>query len=463
MKKTITFLLVSFFITTLAYSNTKQGNYRWRDDSVGESTDGGWLADENTNTKIVVGTNIRLRIEIYNDHTESGINNALDIFYSESSNHTTGIWTKITASSDTFRLSTTSQYDEGSAPTDLLTNTASLTSGTGYLTESSNGQWFELQNSTSLEAEFCITATTTAIGEKTYYFAIKSPNGSYIDGYATLPGLTVIGPPITSTLAVTSIAQTTAVGNGNITNLGVQNPTAHGMCWNTTGSPTLSDYYTDEGSASVSGAFTSDMVSLSPNTTCYVRAYATNIHGTSYGSEESFTTIKYDQIITFAELQDKTTADADYNPGATSDLGIDITYESYDETVATIVNDLIHIVGAGKVIIIASQAGNDTVNATTPVMKILTVTEATGVKNLGFTNLKMYPNPAKDIVTLEFGNLPFSDNIRISIIDLTGKTVFSEILTDNNKSIPLSKYDSGLYFVEIRTAEDQKILQLIIE
>ena len=96
--------------------------------------------------------------------------------------------------------------------------------------------------------------------------------------------------PTVTTQAVSSITSTTATGNGNITALGSPNPTAHGVCWNTTGTPTLSDSKTDEGAASATGAFTSSMSGLTANTTYYVRAYATNTAGTSYGSQVTFTT-----------------------------------------------------------------------------------------------------------------------------------------------------------------------------
>ncbi|KKK95593.1 hypothetical protein LCGC14_2671240, partial [marine sediment metagenome] len=96
-------------------------------------------------------------------------------------------------------------------------------------------------------------------------------------------------PPTVTTQAVSSIEGTTATGNGNITDLGSPNPTAHGVCWNTTGSPTTSDDKTDEGTASSTGAFTTNMTSLSLGTLYYVRAYATNTVGTAYGDEVTFT------------------------------------------------------------------------------------------------------------------------------------------------------------------------------
>ncbi len=93
-----------------------------------------------------------------------------------------------------------------------------------------------------------------------------------------------------TTQAVTSVTATTATGNGNITSLGASSPTAHGVCWNTTGNPKTVDDCTDEGSATILGTFSSEMTGLSENMTYYVRAYATNNEGTSYGNEFIFTT-----------------------------------------------------------------------------------------------------------------------------------------------------------------------------
>ncbi len=115
------------------------------------------------------------------------------------------------------------------------------------------------------------------------------------NGYAlvfddvTLNNITSPTPTVT-TQAVSSITATTATGNGNITALGSANPTAYGVCWNTTGTPTTSDSKVDKGAASATGAFTAAMTGLTANTTYYVRAYATNTVDTSYGDQVTFTT-----------------------------------------------------------------------------------------------------------------------------------------------------------------------------
>ncbi len=97
--------------------------------------------------------------------------------------------------------------------------------------------------------------------------------------------------PIVTTQAVSSISSNTATGNGTITDLGASDVTAHGVCWNTTGAPTIDDSCTDEGAASATGAFTTSMTGLAPATSYYVRAYATNSLGTDYGEGVTFTTL----------------------------------------------------------------------------------------------------------------------------------------------------------------------------
>ncbi len=99
------------------------------------------------------------------------------------------------------------------------------------------------------------------------------------------------GAPLVVTDAVSDIADTTATGNGDITDLGVPDPTAHGMCYNTTGDPYITDTVTDEGAVILTGEYTSALTGLTAETKYYIRAYATNDLGTGYGIQRIFTTI----------------------------------------------------------------------------------------------------------------------------------------------------------------------------
>lgn len=93
---------------------------------------------------------------------------------------------------------------------------------------------------------------------------------------------------VVTTQSCTNITGATATGNGNITDDGDDTITQHGHCWNTTGTPTTADSKTENGAGS-EGAFTSNMTGLVKGTFYYVRAYAINSVGTSYGSEVTFT------------------------------------------------------------------------------------------------------------------------------------------------------------------------------
>src|SRR6056297_3088087 len=91
---------------------------------------------------------------------------------------------------------------------------------------------------------------------------------------------------------VTNVSSTTATVDGSITDLGEFSPSAHGVCWATTVTPTTADNSTDKGAVSSVYSFSSDISGLSPNTTYYTRSYVTNDAGTTYGEEISFTTNK---------------------------------------------------------------------------------------------------------------------------------------------------------------------------
>jgi hypothetical protein len=131
----------------------------------------------------------------------------------------------------------------------------------------------------------------TANGTNDYWDINGTNNAGY--PYLSWQGYS----PIVTTQAVTYSTGLTAIGNGNITDLGFHNPTQYGVCWNTTGTPTTSGSKTENGATSSLGAFTSSITGLSINTTYYVRAYATNSKGTGYGNQVSFYTYPLEPVI----------------------------------------------------------------------------------------------------------------------------------------------------------------------
>jgi uncharacterized protein (TIGR02145 family) len=132
-------------------------------------------------------------------------------------------------------------------------------------------------------AGLIVYCTDCANGEMQYYNGTSWINMSV--GAASAPFTT----PIVSTNTVTSISSNGAVSGGNITSSGGTNITARGICWSTTANPTIS-LTTKTVDGSGTGAFISTITGLTPSTTYYVRAYATNSVGTAYGTQQIFTT-----------------------------------------------------------------------------------------------------------------------------------------------------------------------------
>jgi len=96
--------------------------------------------------------------------------------------------------------------------------------------------------------------------------------------------------PTISTTAVTDIEFNSANSGGNITHDGYAPVTARGIVWSTLENPAIENNqgFTNDGNSI--GQFVSSLTGLSPETTYFVRAYASNIIGTGYGEQLTFTT-----------------------------------------------------------------------------------------------------------------------------------------------------------------------------
>ena len=92
---------------------------------------------------------------------------------------------------------------------------------------------------------------------------------------------------------------------------------------------------------------------------------------------QNLTVIVSSQTITFPPMLTQLFGNPDFDPGATVNTNLQITYISDNISVAQIVNNKIHIVGRGTANITATQAGNANATAATPVSQILNVTTST--------------------------------------------------------------------------------------
>ncbi len=161
--------------------------------------------------------------------------------------------------------------------------------------------WSTSPNPTIDNAKTQLGATTQTGFFSSALTELSSLTNYYIRAYATDNQTTVYGDEITvstlnpallptvTTSDVTDIAQTTATAGGNVTSDGGATIIQRGVCFSTSQNPTtVNSIVTASGTT---GSFSCAVSGLTDNTTYYVRAYATNSQGTSYGSQVSFTTL----------------------------------------------------------------------------------------------------------------------------------------------------------------------------
>ena len=92
-----------------------------------------------------------------------------------------------------------------------------------------------------------------------------------------------------TTDVISNITAISATCGGNVTADSGVTVIARGVCWSTFQNPTVNGNHTINGNGT--GSFTSNITGLTSGTIYYIRAYATNIDGTAYGNEVSFTTL----------------------------------------------------------------------------------------------------------------------------------------------------------------------------
>jgi hypothetical protein len=223
--------------------------------------------------------------------------------------------------------------------TTAVTNITSTTaSGGGNITSDGGGAitargvcWGTTSGPTTSGSK---TSDNTGTGSFTSAISgLTAGSTYYVRAYATNSAGTTYGtevsftasviPATITTTAISNIAATTATGGGNITSDGGAAITAKGVCWGTTSGPTTANYKTTD--ATGTGAFTSSITGLTPGSTYYVRAYATNSAGTTYGTEVTFSALPVLPTVSTNAISNITATTATSGGNITSDGGAAIT------------------------------------------------------------------------------------------------------------------------------------------
>src|SRR3989339_468417 len=163
-------------------------------------------------------------------------------------------------------------------------------------------------------SKFKAALNATINSGETFYLRVY-PHNKAAEGWAKLVAVDSVviagtgsgvnaDPPTVTTIEPTYISTTFLTTGGNVTTDGGADVTERGVCWNTTSNPTIANSKTSVGVGV--GSFTTTLGNLLPNTTYYVRAYATNGLGTAYGDEFAFATYSPSKTRTLEVAKDGT-------------------------------------------------------------------------------------------------------------------------------------------------------------
>ena len=141
-------------------------------------------------------------------------------------------------------------------------------------------------SSTSFPYTYTWNTSGLTIGSHIIKVTVKDNDGGTQTDECTI---SIIGNATVVTTEADLITHNSTTSGGNISNDGGSVVTARGVCWSISTNPTISNEHTSDGSGT--GIFASSITGLLPVTTYYVKAYATNGAGTTYGNEISFTTL----------------------------------------------------------------------------------------------------------------------------------------------------------------------------
>jgi len=144
--------------------------------------------------------------------------------------------------------------------------------------------------------------TLTGLDPGTTYYAKAYAKNSAGTGYSSEASFTTAAPVSITTTKPYNYSLGTALSGGTITNAGFSKITKRGICWGTEKFPTVTLPTTtaEPLTADGIGGFGSTMKDLLPGTTYYVRAYAVNSAGVSYGNMDSLVVPRYATVQTLA-------------------------------------------------------------------------------------------------------------------------------------------------------------------
>ncbi len=280
----------------------------------------------------------------------------------------------------------------------------------------------------------------------TYYVRAYATNGEGTGYGNEVQFSTATDLPALTTKSISSITDNSAMGGGIVNSDGGSAITARGIVWGTSSNPTLE---TNEGTSpgtTETADFESPLTGLTPNTTYYVRAYATNVGGTGYGNELTFSTVEMYYTMTFVSNSSEGgiaslaagQSEGPFPAGALVNIQA-IANEGYQFVEWTL-----------NGVTISTEADY---TYTMPAENISLTAVFSIANNIDISSLYdmcAYPNPFYDQIYLK----NVTGKLKVEVTNIQGHKIYVKQLNGNYK-INTSQLVPGIYFIRLEYNDGQ--------
>lgn len=184
--------------------NVRQKHFRWRDDSVGTNTNGGWLADEDAQlaTDVMVADVLRMRISVAN--IGNGVQAAAATYQLQYAAKSTTCsaatsWIAVDAAGGAYDMFDSAQVADGESTSQLLTNIEgfSYLVGTAEDVGDTSGSIGPLAVIGVSEIEYSLEVIAGIMDVGTHCFRVYDTTAaSAMDSYSRYPELTIASPSL---------------------------------------------------------------------------------------------------------------------------------------------------------------------------------------------------------------------------------------------------------------------------
>ncbi|NCA77507.1 MAG: DUF1566 domain-containing protein [Alphaproteobacteria bacterium] len=175
------------------------------------------------------------------------------------------------------------------------------------------------------DGQFSSKLTGLLPSTKYYIRAYAKDNNSVNYGNQSEFTTLVLTAPQINTTDVTNISLTSVQCGGDVMSDGGGTILTRGVCWNSAGSPTLTNCLNKTLDGTGSGSFVSQVAGLTRGTTYYLTAYATNEKDTGFGEVKTFTTLTIFYPTVFTSYATPIDSSAQCESNVSNDGGAPVT------------------------------------------------------------------------------------------------------------------------------------------